>query len=305
MNVGRWARPVGRYAEFASAIARLELGFDRLAAARSLYLPSVPSPNPSLRSFPMRSETLERGCRVLGSFPAIARQWNCSSLIRLVVVALVMLRGGHLHGQSIAPEFVGHHMEGFESGQPDILTASWPMKTLRVFTGKTAWCYLNPSPGVYNWGPLDDWLDQAAKPSIDADILFEFHMTPQWALDLPPATNPAVYCPNILGFNPLGTLPPLDMTDWEDYVTAVVNHSVAYRTAHTGAKAIKYYEMWNEANTVLYWNGTADQMAEMTVRAAHIIHANDSLAKVLTPSITDTQPGLQWLSDFLTAVQTH
>src|ERR1041385_9392926 len=120
----------------------------------------------------MPSETIARGCRVLDSFPAIAPRWNCSRLIRLVVVALVMLRGGHLRAQSIAPEFGGHHMEGFESGQPDILTASWPMKTLRVFTGKTAWCSLNPAPGVFNWGPLDDWLDQAATPSIDPALLF-------------------------------------------------------------------------------------------------------------------------------------
>ena len=72
------------------------------------------------------------------------------------------------------------------------------------------------------------------------------------------------------------TAPPSRISYFEDYVRAV---------ARRYKGQIDAYEIWNEATSPQFWQGTPDEMAEMTERASRIIHAEDPEALVTSASI--------------------
>jgi hypothetical protein len=47
------------------------------------------------------------------------------------------------------------------------------------------------------------------------------------------------------------TAPPDNIQDWISFVTTLINH-------HNGVTAphVKYYEIWNEANSSAFWTGS-------------------------------------------------
>jgi hypothetical protein len=67
------------------------------------------------------------------------------------------------------------------------------------------------------------------------------------------------------------------MADWDDFVTALVAHA---------AGRIKYWELWNEANSPDYWSDSISTLETMGAHAYAIIKAADPTAIVLTPSST-------------------
>ena len=58
---------------------------------------------------------------------------------------------------------------------------------------------------------------------------------------------------------------------------------------------IKSYEIWNEANLKTFWNGTPEEMAELTKRAYDIIKKIDPAAQVVSAS-----PSTRLASSFTT-----
>ena len=139
-----------------------------------------------------------------------------------------------------------------------------PVAGIRLWDTFTNWSMLEPSRGKYDWPALDRWLDAAKAHGVD--VLYTFGGTPTWA-----SSNPTGKC----DYNPGGCYAPLNMQDWDDFVTALATHA---------AGRIKYWELWNEANQHEYWSGGIPALVTMAQHAYAIIKSVDPSAKVFTPS---------------------
>jgi hypothetical protein len=139
--------------------------------------------------------------------------------------------------------------------------AAFPLKPYGLFrtwdhygTGDHNWRDLEKSKGVFTWKPIDDLVD--ALKGKNVDILYCFGKTPSWA-----AASP--------------TSPPVNIQDWDDFVTAFVNRYHA---------SIKYLEVWNEAMAGEgFYTGTIPQLVNL---ARHL----DSIANTIDPTITILTP---------------
>jgi hypothetical protein len=186
---------------------------------------------------------------------------------------------------------------------------TWDMETI------TGWFEIEHSQGSFNFSNLDALVSKAQ--ANGADVLYTFGWTPQWAIGSAPCINsnggytgsPSPGC----------AMAPASMTYWSQFVTALVQHE---------AGKIKYYELWNEPNTInsngvgLFWNGPncngsscslAQQqdltdLVNMAQIAANIIAANDPNAILVSPgpSIGNCSGGTYvtpycWLNDFFSA----
>lgn len=71
---------------------------------------------------------------------------------------------------------------------------------------------------------------------------------------------------------------PANLSQWDEFVTQL--------TAHVGPRVIKYWELWNEANDPIYWQGDPKTLLAMSQDAQSIIKSADPDAIVLSPSVT-------------------
>jgi hypothetical protein len=159
------------------------------------------------------------------------------------------------------------------SGAPVSGGVPWPTArfgTLRLWDTGTAWTALEPLKGVWNWQPLDIWVN-AAEQHGGPDILLTLGQTPAWA-----STNPDDV--NYVGAG--APAPPANIQDWRDYITAV---------AQRYKGRIRYYEIWNEPNDPTYYTGTVAELADLTAEAYSILKAVDPGNTVLSPAAY--QPG--------------
>ncbi len=144
----------------------------------------------------------------------------------------------------------------------------------RLWDMKVAWKDVNPSPGVFDWSILDKRINEALTSAGSPRVLYVMGLTPQWAAANPGAGDPRWGA---------GTAsPPATISTWTSYVEAVVSRF--------GGK-IDAYEIWNEANLSTFWQGSPQQLADMTKVAYDIIKAGDPSATVLTPSVTTRLQG--------------
>lgn len=135
--------------------------------------------------------------------------------------------------------------------------------TLRLWDG-FEWYRNEPARGQFSWDHLDLAMTEANR--ANAQIMMTLAGTPAWAVSNPAATSWETQ-----------SIPPNNFNDFYGYVDAV---SKRY------AGRIKMYQIWNEANLLTFWQGTPQQMAEITRRSYEIIKANDPNAIVLAPSTT-------------------
>jgi hypothetical protein len=144
---------------------------------------------------------------------------------------------------------------------------SIPFGALRLWDGGTDWKQVEPSRRVYDWGTMDNWIQMAQ--SHGARVEFTFGRTPSWAAAAE-------------------TLPPANMQDWDNFVTAVA-------TRYKGK--IEAYEVWNEVNSTAFYTGTTAQLVTMQQHAYNIIKSIDPSAIVLSPSFAGG--GMGNLNSFL------
>jgi hypothetical protein len=138
-----------------------------------------------------------------------------------------------------------------------------------------AWADTNPSPGVYNWTVLDEYLTQMQ----GKDIMYVFGRTPAWASMQPKAV--CTYGP--------GQCAPPNLSAWKNFVMAVVQHA--------GTK-VKYWELWNEPNFGGTWIGDVPSMVTMAKAAYAIIKSINPSAVVLSPSAAGID-GVKWMTKFV------
>ena len=165
---------------------------------------------------------------------------------------------------AVKQSLVGLHIEGVEVEA----WASAPFGALRLWDNGTAWSQIELEKGVFKWDNLDGALANAESKGM-TDIMMVLGTTPEWAAseETPADEN----YPPYVGAN----TPPKNIEDWTDWVTAVVDR-------YQGR--IAQYQIWNEAGYTSFWNGTPEQMAELTKTAYDIIKAKDPEALVVGAS---------------------
>ncbi|MFZ0744924.1 MAG: chitobiase/beta-hexosaminidase C-terminal domain-containing protein [Terracidiphilus sp.] len=96
---------------------------------------------------------------------------------------------------------------------------------------------------------------------------------------------------------------PASLSQWDTFVTQLMSH--------LGPGAIQYWELWNEANDPIYWQGDPKTLLAMAEDAQRIIKGVDPAAVIISPTITgdyETQAeclgsvrycGTTWLSNWL------
>jgi hypothetical protein len=140
------------------------------------------------------------------------------------------------------------------------------MGSIRLWDTYTSWSDLEPEKGGYTWSNLDAYL--ALSQSNNVDVLYTFGGTPYWA-----ASGSGPQCAN----SPGSCYPPAKIQDWDNFVSALVDHS---------AGRIKYWELWNEANLAAFWTGDMPTLVLMAQHAYKIIKAADPSSVILCPSST-------------------
>ena len=164
----------------------------------------------------------------------------------------------------VPANLIGLHIEGVE-------VEAWsaaPFGALRLWDNGTAWSQIETEKGVFNWANLDGAIANANSKGL-TDILMVLGTTPEWAAS--EKTDPDSVYPPYPGANTA----PANFEDWDNWVRTVA-------TKYKGQ--IPNYQIWNEASYTSFWNGTPEQMAELTDRAYKIIKEVDPNAKVVSAS---------------------
>ncbi len=138
------------------------------------------------------------------------------------------------------------------------------------------WPFLNPASGVFDFSNLDSALAQAYSSGV-MEGMFTLARTPTWATSRPTDTN-CHYIGGRLGGGNGECDPPSDINNdgsgpnviWKAWITAIATHvnSAGYTSDHAH---IRYWEVWNEADTHSFWAGSIAQLARLTEDANCII----------------------------------
>jgi len=198
----------------------------------------------------------------------------------------------------IPPQFFGFnlHPQVLQIGTNPYPWPTIPFGAVRLWATETTWNVLNPSLNNYDWTNLDQVLSISAQ-NRQTDFIYTFGVVPPWASSVPNDQT----C--VTNNSPAGSCDPpvdVDTTDlyWKNFVTAI--------TAHNAQKGfpIHTWEIWNEPDILIEWNGTAAQMARMAKDAYTIIKAADPTALVTTPTPGNAGSGQNignWLPGYLSA----
>ena len=217
-------------------------------------------------------------CKASTSETIRKKQTTCS---RVYLTAFAALTFSLLAGQSayagstpnfpVPKDFFGMHL---------ITKENWPTVPIGALGAGTLvrWIYIERSKGVYDWSLLDAWVMTAQQHGVS------FHYTndgvPAWAVADRSTCAPSSI-DSVLDCN----APPMNIQDWDDFVTALV-------TRYKGK--ITYYELWNEPDNQ-YWLAGAkshtkpgamktSDMVMLTKHAHDIIRRIDPNAKIISPS---------------------
>ena len=131
------------------------------------------------------------------------------------------------------------------------------------------WRDVEKKKGEYDWSTFDLALNNQKAWGAQV-LMYSFCGTPEWAAD-GKGTDPSVEV-----FGPRSAVPPKDLKDFEDYVRAVVKR-------YKGQ--ISVYETWNEASSPQFWQGTPEQMVEMTKIVQRVVKEEDPAAKTTMASM--------------------
>ncbi len=155
-----------------------------------------------------------------------------------------------------------HPCNGQQGGAVNLLAgsgASWVKEEFR-------WDWVQPSRDRWTWDCMDRAVnDERAK---GLEILGQLDYTAGWAAG---KSTPVAYTP-----------PPLDL--WANYVTQTVSR---YKDR------VHVWEVWNEPNTAVFWEGSKEQFAELQRVTYDTIKRVDPSARVLGPGISGVDE--EWL----------
>lgn len=166
-----------------------------------------------------------------------------------------------LASNPVPPTQFGMHVPAIANGEDPGVTYGG----IRLWDSGVAWGQVQQAKNKFWWNGLDAAISNSNSQGVPT--LYVLGSTPKWA-----ATNKKQgKYPN------KGAASMPKMKDWKNWVTAV--------TQRYGA-SIDSYQIWNEANLATFWEGTPQQMAQLTREAYKIIRRNDPTAKVVAASST-------------------
>jgi hypothetical protein len=163
-----------------------------------------------------------------------------------------------------------------------------------------AWGFIEYDEGTYDFTAYDAYVNEAVRHGlVDSDGAAEVNITlggytPMWA------AADTTGCTTI-GQREVCPSPPANLSDWINFVTAVINHYNGSTAPH-----VKYYELWNEFSSQHFWTGTNQDMVSLAAATYPIIHM-DPYSLLLTPSIsgpaegTSANNGLTFMTNYLQA----
>jgi hypothetical protein len=183
-------------------------------------------------------------------------------------------------------------------GMTTTSAADFPKVTIGTLGHPTslAWAWIEKSKGKYDFSGFDTFVAAAKRQGLldtatnTADIFMTFGSTPRWAAADPSSCTDhhgSLHC----------TSGPANIQDWADFIAAVMKHYNGVTQPH-----IRYYELWNEANSH-FWSGSYADLVNLAKAAYPIIHA-DPHSMLLTPSTGGDQQSLTataWMSAYLKA----
>lgn len=185
-----------------------------------------------------------------------------ASLSALAVAgSTISIAPAALASNPVPPTQFGMHVPAIANGEDPGVTYGG----IRLWDSGVAWGQVQQAKNKFWWNGLDAAISNANSQGVPT--LYVLGSTPTWA-----ATNKKQgKYPN------KGAASMPKMKDWKNWVTAV--------TQRYGA-SIDSYQIWNEANLATFWEGTPQQMAQLTREAYKIIRRNDPTAKVVAASST-------------------
>ncbi|MCC6240790.1 MAG: hypothetical protein IT448_10885 [Phycisphaerales bacterium] len=135
-------------------------------------------------------------------------------------------------------------------------TGEIPLPGFKVYRVFLHWYEANPARGVYDWSKLDS---TAAKVrEAGGKLHITDNTAPAWTVSPEKAQQW-----RFRTVKEATTIPPDDMNDWRMYVRALLD-----RYNSDGSELISSMGVWSEGNTKTNYNGTYEQLVEMT-RIAH------------------------------------
>ncbi len=161
------------------------------------------------------------------------------------------------------------------------------------------WPSINTASGVFNFSNLDATLAQAYSSGIVG--FYTLARTPPWATSKPGDTS-CSYTTSTSGGGNGECDPPSDLNSdgtganaiWKAWITAIATHVNDSTYLQTHAH-IKYWEIWNEPDALIFWTGSFAQLARLTedanciITGRGVIHENgDGTATPCTATPIDT-----------------
>lgn len=156
-------------------------------------------------------------------------------------------------------------------------------KYWRLWDADVFWPELEIKKNEWKFDKLDNYVKIAEKKGYE--IILTLGQSPFWA-----ANNSFLKSPYGERVKPTA---PYDLNLWKNYIKIV-------GTRYKGK--IKYYEIWNEPDVWLFYNGSIKKMVELTKVAYEILKEIDHKNKIISPSITGWKGwpgGLWWLEIYL------
>jgi hypothetical protein len=166
---------------------------------------------------------------------------------------------------------------------------TWPTsiavpKVLRTHDSGSEVSVLTPvTDGVYNWTKFDPYLDAIAAHPGTVGVQQFTSIPCRWAAggaicgQISNYGNGTNAPPSDLGTGPMGSSPK-----YNTFISTFLAHTST--NGHSVASNISVFQLWNEWNLTVHWNGTAAQLYAMIAYPAQLIRAAIPGAVILGPS---------------------
>ncbi len=186
----------------------------------------------------------------------------------------------------IPASYFGLHIHRLVKKEPPHKERPWPsvpFKTWRLWDAGICWPEIQPDNGKdYNFSMLDKYVELAEEHSVE--IVINIGLSPKWAAKRP--NDKSGYGENLTASE------PRDIDDWKKYVKTIAGR-------YKGK--IKYWEIWNEPDMLMFYTGSPKKMAELVKEAYIILKEVDPENKVISPPVTGYLVLIPWLNSFLAA----
>ncbi len=219
------------------------------------------------------------------------------ALIVAIRIAVLALLFGPIHvlgANTLAPideEFFGLHIHHLDvpyregkSSWPFVEFGSWRLQGAYV-----GWLDLEPRKDQWDFRRLDRYVAEAAANNVA--VLLTLGKTPSWASARP--NEPCGGC----------AAEPSSIDDWKNYVRVVARRYKGRIAAYEIWNEPRFYEMEGKISNgaVGYYSGTVSKLVEISKATREVLSAEDSTAKIVSPSFVSGDLGVRRLVYFLQA----